>query len=227
MIHPQDQESFDRFGISPVPEELEAEYELRLRWFHADGHSGPLGTVSLIALIRGMGIGKAMAPEVPKQVEWRDQTYTARVGVNTTEGLKTGTFVGMVQAGTLAVRIDDTGATIEVPKRFVGLLNSHGNLVGDYPAIDSSEVPGAFKDDCPFVPDPPKVDWSQVAEGDRICFDDPGHEIEYVSFVSVGTRDQTGDPITLNILADQVGANVRSVPARKCSLIKNNQHVTR
>jgi len=53
-----------------IPESVLAEYELRLHLFHCDGHSGPLGTLGLICMLRSMDLGRPPPAEQRVDVDW-------------------------------------------------------------------------------------------------------------------------------------------------------------
>ena len=53
LPHPTDEQSLYRLlGVTDLPESVVDEYGLRLKMFHRDGASGPLGTLALIDMLR-------------------------------------------------------------------------------------------------------------------------------------------------------------------------------
>lgn len=98
-----------------LPPIIEREYMIRLRMFHADGNSGPLGSVGLIDLVRYLKFGPKPPPEPPKVVDWvrmpTDGSIVVQARVPRKEGeildtWRSGVYLGRVGMGALAVRLD-------------------------------------------------------------------------------------------------------------------------
>ena len=73
MIIKADEDSMGRMlGVpaAQIPESVLAEYELRLRLFHSDGNSGPLGTIGVIDMLRSMKLGVRRPAKPPTAVDW-------------------------------------------------------------------------------------------------------------------------------------------------------------
>jgi hypothetical protein len=72
VIIPADEDTLRRFlGLEPYefPVKVVDEYELRLYMFHADGNSGPLGTIGIIDMLRYLHIAPpAAANRVEREV---------------------------------------------------------------------------------------------------------------------------------------------------------------
>lgn len=110
MIHTDDEYALGRMlGITEFPADLIKEYELRLRMFHANGHSGPLGTIALISVVRELGYGPPYVEEKPVSSDWRKYPYdgSVRVEARFFGGWQLGVFLGFVEAGTVAVKLDN------------------------------------------------------------------------------------------------------------------------
>jgi hypothetical protein len=119
MLIQSDEESLTRMlGVEPAffPASVVAEYNLRIRMYHMDGHSGALGTVGIIDLVRSMGLGPTLPEERPPTLNWeklpRDGTVHVEARVEYEEDGDTkykwlpGTYRGIVAMGTLAIRLD-------------------------------------------------------------------------------------------------------------------------
>lgn len=106
------------------PAAMVAEYGLRLRMFHSDGNSGPLGTVALIDLLRSMKLGPKPKSDPPTQIDWSRVPADGSIHVELKRISKetkkiewvSGVFVGQVGAGTLAVRLDGDSWVYEAPR---------------------------------------------------------------------------------------------------------------
>jgi len=95
-----------------IPTSVVAEYELRLRMFHSDGNSGPLGTVGIIDMLRSMKLGPPKAKPKEAVLDWAGVPHDGTVRVeakrddNGEAKWLAGIFLGQVRVGTLAVRLD-------------------------------------------------------------------------------------------------------------------------
>jgi len=110
LIHPNDEPVLLAItGQSRVSEEIAAEYEIRIGMYHRAGGSGHLGVIGLIDLVRSVGITPIPIIERPKKVDWRKypQNGSTRVEARFFGTWQPGAFLGFVEAGTLAVRLDD------------------------------------------------------------------------------------------------------------------------
>jgi hypothetical protein len=124
MFHPSDADSLSRMlGTTEHSASLEGEYLARLRLFHADGRSGPIGTTGLVDLIRCVGEFAPAAPVRVEQVDWRalPQDGTTRVVAKYFGQWLPGTFRGFVENGTLAILLDDDAMMKECRKDMVRL----------------------------------------------------------------------------------------------------------
>jgi hypothetical protein len=130
MIIQADEESLQRMlGVEPhsFPPAVIAEYELRLQMFHGDGHSGPIGTVAIIDMLRSMKLGPRPRNELPKETDWvrmpKDGSVTVEAYVKSAEDGEhkwvIGTYLGIVGVGTLAVRLDGASWVHEFTRKDV------------------------------------------------------------------------------------------------------------
>lgn len=107
MIHPQDEQSLQRLlGVETPPKSVLDEYRIRLALFHRDGHSGPLGTIALIDLVRSQGLKPPVIPKDKTVVDWRTVATDGSVYVDVPMfgDLKRGTYCGMGTHGVLHVK---------------------------------------------------------------------------------------------------------------------------
>lgn len=100
----------DEVGIPPA---VVTEYRIRLRMFHSNGHSGPLGTIGLIDLLRSFKLGPKPLPLPPRCVDWSRMPRNGSLRVeahvlllNGVDEWRSGVFLGKVGVGGLAVRLD-------------------------------------------------------------------------------------------------------------------------
>lgn len=117
MMIPSDEDSLRRMlGVEAesIPAAVIAEYELRLKMFHSDGHSGPIGSVAIIDMLRSMKLGPRPSNEQAQETDWLrlpiDGSVHVEAKVLSSDDNEykwiPGVFVGRVGVGTLAVRLD-------------------------------------------------------------------------------------------------------------------------
>jgi len=118
-----------------LPKLLVREYSIRLRMFHADGNSGPLGSLGLIDLLRFLKHGPKPPPEPPRFVDWSRMPTNGSLQVEalsidnkkliqgnpTKEEWRSGVYLGRVGVGGLAVRLDGDTWVHEFSQRDVRL----------------------------------------------------------------------------------------------------------
>jgi hypothetical protein len=188
MIHPQDERSLQRMlGESEIPTELVAEYELRLSLYHRDGNSGPLGTVGMIDLVRSLGLGRKPAVENAKVVSWRDYPNdgSVRVEARFFGEWMPGVYLGFVDSGTIAVRIDGDAFVKECRPDMVRIAKPEPEANDDIPDSRASLLESPKQDE-PDVTEPkaeriavpqavaagedevPDVNWSTVKSGSAV-----------------------------------------------------------
>lgn len=192
MPHFQDQETLQRLlGVEVVPVNVLEEADIRTRMYHAAGASGPLGIVAMISLVRDMGLNHSgPAGAASGKTDWRalPQDGTVRIEAGPFFGsMLPGVFLGFVQAGMLAIHLDDDheGYVREVRADMVRL-----SAVQNPPQEGAED---AAKPDARFKP-PLASKKADVVEHDEppIEFSDPEDEV-------AGDFDWTvlseGDPV--------------------------------
>jgi hypothetical protein len=109
-------------GVTEVPKELEQEYSLRRRMLRLAGHSGPLGSVAMIDLIRYLGFDPAEEPLPDVPWERYPANETIRVAVRWTDQLGApwlhGVLCGVLDSGKVAVRM------VSGPDRFESIVRT-------------------------------------------------------------------------------------------------------
>lgn len=117
-MNPQDEQSLLRLlGTNTVPEEVQHEYRIRVKWFHSDGHSGPMGTLALVNMLRYLGYKANPEQEKPKVTDWRavPKDKSVQVEVEWQNEKRLGRFCGMVGAGMLMIDMDGDEMVREFP----------------------------------------------------------------------------------------------------------------
>lgn len=108
-IHAQDEETLRRIlGLTEVPADVAAEYGVRIEMFHRGGDSGPLKTLGLIDLVRSLGYKRKPVDVVVEKVDWRQYPGNGTVLVEAlySGAWQPGVYLGPIEGGTLAVRLD-------------------------------------------------------------------------------------------------------------------------
>ena len=166
MIHEHDHETLLRIlRVEAIPEAVAAEYEIRQSMFHRGGASGPLGVMALVDLARHLGLAPEPDPEQAAVADWRKVPAdgTARVEAQFFGEWVPGAFLGFVEGGTVAVRLDGDDLVRECRP---GMLRLGGPPFPE-PADDAAPV--AEQDEEKPVPDAgePADDAVPVAEQDE------------------------------------------------------------
>ncbi len=138
-------------GVEPdaFPAALVAEYELRLRMFHSDGNSGPLGTLGIIDMLRSMHLGPRLVAERPKDVDWSRLPKDGSVRIEAKIPLPTapngewvpGVYIGNVGVGTLAVRLIGDTYVHELERRYVRIARVEPSKAFIKPVEEAEAVP--------------------------------------------------------------------------------------
>lgn len=163
MIHPVDQECLQRMlGGKGLPERFTKEYRLWQTMKHREGSPGPLGPMLLIPLCRKLGLGPVLEEEPEKPVDWRKcpQDGSVRVEAMFHGQWMPGVFLGFVQAGTLAVRLDHDPYVKECRPHMTRLARViEAEEPEDAGAVDEDDGPEPVKETVappPAAPRPPK-----------------------------------------------------------------------
>jgi hypothetical protein len=159
MIHHNDIEALHRLlGVDIIPADVLAEVEMRWAMFISGGASGPLNTIALIDAIRFCGKAPAKKKVDEAKIDWRKvpSDGTVRVEAMFFGGWMPGMFLGFVEHGTLAVRLDDNPAIKECRPDMVRLA------VTDNLSVDPDEPEP--QPEPPFEQDPVDVESKKVAK---------------------------------------------------------------
>ena len=200
MIHEHDHETLLRIlRVEAIPEAVAAEYEIRQSMFHRGGASGPLGVMALVDLARHLGLAPEPDPEQAAVADWRKVPAdgTARVEVQFFGEWVPGAFLGFVEGGTVAVRLDGDDLVRECRP---GMLRLGGP---PFPEPADDAVPVAEQDEEKPVLDAGETpDWEAVPVGTVVYLDLNGETAEGKL---VGYED--------DVVSVDVDGTVRRVPA--------------
>lgn len=201
MITIQDEETLARLlGTAEIPENLKIEVELRTAMYHRSGESGPLGAVGLIDACRALNYRPKAVEKAKEKIDWRqypsDGSTLIEAGPYMGEW-RPGTFLGFVEGGILAVKLDDDEKFVrevrpdmvrlssrprressedEGPDARINLLtdNQGGTAVLTEPK--AKQVVSDAPHDAPEFEAPSK-NWTSVATGQKVWVD-TGEDIE-------------------------------------------------
>jgi hypothetical protein len=182
-IQNDDRDSLERLTGGEVTEQILAEAHLWTRLYHADGHSGSLGTVALIAMLRCLGVPLRAAEAKPKPFDWNDVSADGSVIVEArlpdTDDTVTGRFVGFVAMGTLAIKVGKQ--ILEFPPIHVRLKGQDEGGFTDSLSVtafaeEGPQIPAPETEVEPPVPEAFPVDdrsaWLTVASGRAVWVQD-------------------------------------------------------
>ena len=199
MPHFQDQETLTRIlGMDPIPNDILEECDLRTSMFHKSGASGPMGALAMISLVRDLGYKPASQAERSAKTEWRElpQDGSVRIEAGPFFGtMQPGTFLGFVQAGMLAVKLDEDDFVREVRADMVKLAadqrkpaegsedaavpDARINLIEKRPlarkaeAVELPEEPITFED-----PADQEFNWAYVDIDSKVWVDFEGDQVD-------------------------------------------------
>lgn len=188
MIHPDDDAALQRMiGKTELPADVQEEYEIRATMFHRNGGTGPLRGLALVDLVRFLGYMPPRREKPSADVDWRKYPTDGSVQVEARfyGAWMPGRFLGFVEHGTLAVRLDEDSKVRECRKDMVRLVGIEEKL-----RPDADDKPDAradlLEDDEPpaptVAPNLDATDWSEVAEGTAVWVDNDG-DIEDAVFL--------------------------------------------
>lgn len=167
MIHPDDEAVIRRItGLSKTPEAVEREYDIRAGMYHRGGGSGPLGILSLIALVRSLNIGPPKLTAAEQVVQWGQLATdgTVIVEVHRRDHWQRGQFKGFGTMNQLLVEFDGDPMIRAYPKGVVRLYKPP-RVVEPKPDIAKPEVPPTPGK--PLEPGP-ATDWAAVSSDARV-----------------------------------------------------------
>jgi len=136
--------------VDEIPAALEAEYEIWQSMWHRTGGTGDMGPMLLIPLLRSLRMGKAKAEQPQGKIDWTlyPQDGTVRVEARYMGQWMPGKFIGFVEHGILALRLDDDPMVRECRPDMVRLS------VDQSPRATDDEVsPAAKLLDVPIAPE--------------------------------------------------------------------------
>lgn len=152
MVNQDDHDTLQRIlQCEAIPEAVIAEYEVRQRMFHRAGATGALPLAALIDMVRHLGLAplKEKIAVTGPEFDWRSVAVGTRVEVSLFGSWIAGVFLGFVESGTLAVKLDSERYVKEFRKHVVRLA---GPDVGP-PPPDPDEVPASLPDTEVYVGD--------------------------------------------------------------------------
>jgi len=136
-MHPRDEDTLGAIlGGAALSEEVIQEYNLRLLMYHASGSSGALGAIGLIDLVRSLNYGPKPVAYSEPLIDWRDYPSDGSTHVEARYmGIwQSGVFLGFVESGSLAVRLEGDPVVRECNRGMVRLRAT------DRPTEDTPEV---------------------------------------------------------------------------------------
>lgn len=143
----EDEDSLRRMiGMEPdrLPPEILKEYMVRIRMYHMNGHSGPLGTIGLIDMLRAKGYGPKAVAEKVADIDWSRVSTRGEVEVEALvedKWLK-GVYKGLVDGGVkLGILLDGEEWQREFGRKSVRIcrkktLEEELAAVGGHPVRD-------------------------------------------------------------------------------------------
>ena len=206
MIAPQDEQSLQRMlGQDVIPADVAAEYTLRKRMFDGDGSGGPLGTLGCIDLLRFLGHAPPALAAAAGDVEWHNLPQDGSLSVEARffGDWKLGVFLGFVEHGILAVKLDEDGIVHECHRHIVRLtarksVTLEKPIDDDGPDARINLIKPAEAASGPddLVVDEPEVaefgaqDWSLAKSGDEVWVNIDGDmaEAKFVSRSDAGVE---------------------------------------
>lgn len=178
----QDRDSLVRFlGTEEILPKYANEYLMRLKMFHTDGNSGPLGTVGLIDLLRFCGFKPKGVVEEVALVDWdkvpRDTRVEAQFG-----GWQGGVYLGYGPNRSLCVRLDNDEFVKECRRDMVRLeVVEPVNPIADIPMNIGEVAPET-------IPQEPS-DWEHAEPGATVWVE-LGDDVPDGTFVSLANDGQ-------------------------------------
>lgn len=201
MIVTEDWETIQRMiGQEVIPTEIVAEYETRLKMYHANGSSGPLGPIAIISLLRSWGYGPKPTPAAEAAIDWRkySQDGSVRVEARFNGQWVPGSFLGFVEGGTLAIRLD---VDDEIRECYSAIVRLAGDATQQVMGVFSAAKPnlalpvdgslGGDGDGNEIESLGPQVDWQSVEAGEAVYIDDDGDSLDG-QFVRIGAEGPQG-----------------------------------
>lgn len=141
-----------RLDGRPIPQQVIDEYNIRIRMFHSAGHSGPIGTVALIDMIRYLGINPIPEQKSSRELvpQFVDLPEGAAIEVRRNATWNPARLVRVAQFGIIVARVEGDNRVTEWRKDQVRLPEDEENLA----RVQETET----------EPDPPKKSIGQKPE---------------------------------------------------------------
>ena len=203
MVSPDSIESLKRIlKLQEVPENVLQEVQIRTQMFHRSGASGPLPVLGLIDAVRSLGL--APLPEVVSQaeVDWGrfPNDGSIRVEARFNGAWMPGVYLGFVEHGTLAIRLDGDSFIKECRKHIVRLASQINDfeeepLTAQQKLVleEEKENPDIQEPEAEAVEDLPGIDWSKINPGDKFYYE---HNDDYLDCEFVRL---SGDLVTIKV----------------------------
>ena len=190
MIHPDDEQALQRIlRRTDVPAEIAAECQRWARAYHAAGHSGALGTLALVSLVRICGVELPEVQNKSEQTVWHNLPAGTRVEAHFFGVWQPGTFCGLAPDGALAIRVDGDALVRECRPHVVRLP---GEAASESAQAETKQeaAPASEPGDALGPPEP--VDWLAVEPGEGVWATDDAGDVCDATFVKVGKTSDKG-----------------------------------
>jgi hypothetical protein len=120
VIHEYDNEVIaSLLKTEEIPQDIEAEYEMRRLMYHGAGGSGHLGPAMLVDMLRFLGYGR-VAQSAPPRVVWREHVGDAVIATYGDKELS-GILANLGDDGMLSVLLEGFDSEVELPAYHVRL----------------------------------------------------------------------------------------------------------
>ena len=186
MLHREDEVNLGRIlRVSQFSDQLLAEYEIRVRMYHACGASGALGPLALIDMVRSMKLTPTVVKEAPAKVDWRQvpRNGTIRIKAMFFGDWQLGTYYGFGDDGALEVKMDHDDYRRQMPRHAVQLADNAAAVV--FQQVEDQVYPALAEE--------------TMSESDTDVFVDPNQDeapdvIPFQTFVPRPERPSVGPP---------------------------------
>jgi hypothetical protein len=169
---PQDEERFVRW-LEVIPDEVQEEYELRVKMFHGDGQSGPIGTAACIDILRFCGLKPVQhtgESEEVQRVDWKTQdsdgSVTVKAGPFYGE-MQQGVFRGVMTGGMLAIELISEGRVVECRPDMVEFVSANNEPELEQAPLEPDARASLLEPEPPVDDEIADTDWSKEDLIDR------------------------------------------------------------
>lgn len=174
IANPVDEKNLQNFlGVKDIPGDVEEEYRIRVKMYHASGSSGPLPPVGLIDLVRFLGHKPPQPKVADTGIDWRTmpEDGSVRVEARFNGQWMKGVYLGGVEGGTLAVRLHGDPVIKECRPHMLRL--DHDDVQTEeekFAAGTEDPDPRAelLEDEDVHGENAEDFDWSAATKGDRV-----------------------------------------------------------